>query len=118
MASYRTQLALDRTTLAWVRTALTMASFGFGTVAFFRSQLDQSPTAETQRLVRGAIRFGTALIVLGIAATTIAGVSHWLTLRRIRRGEPPVMRQWPLSIAVAALTAVIGLAGLWAVFVG
>jgi putative membrane protein len=66
MASYRTRLALDRTTLAWVRTALTMAIFGFGMVAFFRSMLEQSRSPEAIRLHQGAIRMGTTLIVLGI----------------------------------------------------
>lgn len=55
MAGFRTQLALDRTTLAWTRTTLTMASFGFGMVGFFRSLLQQSPTAESIRLHQAAI---------------------------------------------------------------
>jgi uncharacterized membrane protein YidH (DUF202 family) len=117
MANFRTQLALDRTTLAWVRTTLTMASFGFGMVAFFRSIQEQSPTAESVRLYQRAIRMGTALILLGIVAMVLAGLSHWFTLRRLRRGESPVLRQWPLSITVAMLSALIGLAGLWALFV-
>jgi putative membrane protein len=116
LASFRTQLALDRTTLAWIRTTLTMASFGFGMVAFFRSLRHESPGAETRRLHEGAIRFGLALIVLGIVATLLAGITHWLTLRRLRRGELPIVRQWPLSITVAMLVAVLFLAGLWAVF--
>jgi len=116
MAGLRTQLALDRTTLAWIRTALTMASFGFGMVAFFRSIRQASPSAETLRLHEGAIRFGTSLIILGIVATVLAGASHWLTLRRLRRGESPVVTQWPLSITVAMLSAVIGLLGLWSLF--
>ncbi|WP_179580708.1 DUF202 domain-containing protein [Tunturiibacter gelidiferens] len=37
MALFRTSLSLDRTTLAWIRTTLTMTSFGLGTVTFFRS---------------------------------------------------------------------------------
>src|SRR5262249_62038466 len=106
MANYRTQLALDRTTLAWIRTTLTMASFGFGLVAFFRSIQEQQPTAESIRLHQGAIRMGTALISLGIIATVLAGLSHWFTLRRLRRGESPVLSQWPLSITVAMLSAV------------
>jgi uncharacterized membrane protein YidH (DUF202 family) len=117
MAGFRTQLALDRTTLAWIRTTLTMASFGFGMVAFFRSIRQESPSAETLRLHRGAIRFGTSLIILGIVATVLAGASHWMSLRRLRRGESPVVTQWPLSITVAMLAAVIGLAGLWSLFV-
>src|SRR5271157_5877229 len=116
MAGLRTQLALDRTTLAWIRTTLTMASFGFGMVAFFRSIRQASPSAETLRLHEGAIRFGTSLIILGIVATVLAGASHWLTLRRLRRGESPVVTQWPLSITVAILSAVIGLLGLWSLF--
>ena len=116
MASFRTKLALDRTTLAWIRTTLTMATFGFGMVGFFRSLQQTSPTPESVRLHEGAIRFGTSLIVLGIVATILAGLSHGLTLRRLRRGESPVLTQWPLSITVAILLAIIGLAGLWALF--
>jgi uncharacterized membrane protein YidH (DUF202 family) len=116
MASYRTQLALDRTTLAWDRTTLTMASFGFGMVAFFRSIQQQSPGPETIRLHSGAIRMGVALLLLGIAAAFLAGLSQWFTQRRLRRGESPPLSQWPLSVTVAMLTAVIGLVGLWELF--
>jgi putative membrane protein len=116
MASYRTQLALDRTTLAWVRTTLAMASFGFGMVAFFRTIQEKAPSAESLRLHQGAIRMGTALLLLGIGGAVLAGKSHWSTLRRLRRGESPVLSQWPLSVTVAMLTAVIGLAGLWELF--
>ncbi|MGO9597321.1 MAG: YidH family protein [Isosphaeraceae bacterium] len=116
MAGFRTQLALDRTTLAWIRTTSTMASFGFEMVAFFRSIRQASPSEETLNLQQGAIHFGTALILLGIAATVLAGLSHWFTLRRLLRGESPVLTQWPLSITVAMLCAVIGLLGLWTLF--
>jgi putative membrane protein len=113
MAGFNTKLALDRTTLAWIRTTLTMASFGFGLVTFFRSLEQRSPSAETARLHLGAIHFGVALIVMGILVTTCAGLSHWFTLRRLRRGEDPVLSQWPLSITVGMLFTVIGLVGLW-----
>src|SRR5262245_35148362 len=117
LANYRTQLALDRTTLAWIRTALTMASFGFGLVAFFRTLRQQTPSAEARRLHEGAIAFGLALILLGLIATALAGVSHWITLQRLRQGESPSLRQWPLSLVVAVLFAVLCLAGLWGLWV-
>ena len=72
MASFGTQLALDRTPLAWVRTTLGMASFGFGMVAFFRTLQQQSSDSESIRLHQGAIRMGTALILLGIVAMVLA----------------------------------------------
>ncbi|MBX9790756.1 MAG: hypothetical protein K2Y37_17705 [Pirellulales bacterium] len=99
-----------------IRTTLTMAGFGFGTVGFFRSLQQSSPSPETVRLHDGAIRFGASLIMLGIAATLFAACSHWLTLRRLRRGESPVLTQWPLSLTVALLLAAIALAGLWLLF--
>ena len=117
LAYFRTQLALDRTTLAWVRTTLTMASFGFSMVAFFRTWQQQSPTAETIRLHRGAIRMGMALILLGIVGAILTGISHWTTLRRLRRGESPEVSQWPLSVTVVILIGVIGLLGVWELIV-
>jgi len=113
LAKFRTQLALDRTTLAWIRTTLTMATFGFGTVGFFRSLREKSPTPEAVQLHEAAIRFGVSLIVLGTLATVLAGVSHWFVLRRLRCDAPVVLTQWPLSIVLAMLLSVIGLTSLW-----
>ena len=116
LARYRTLLALDRTTLAWIRTTLTMASFGLGLVSFFRSLRAQAPTAETVHLHVAVIRFGTGLIVLGIIATMLFTVSHFFALRRLRQGKAPVLSQWPLSITVAMLLAIVGLDALWWLF--
>jgi uncharacterized membrane protein YidH (DUF202 family) len=76
MAKFRTQLALDRTTLAWIRTTLTMATFGFGTVGFFRSPREKSPTPQAVHLHESAIRLGLSPIALGILATVWAVVSQ------------------------------------------
>ncbi|MCJ7441641.1 MAG: DUF202 domain-containing protein [Thermoanaerobaculaceae bacterium] len=116
LAAFRTKLALDRATLAWIRTTLTMATFGFGMVAFFGSLRMSNSSSETIRLHEGAIRFGTSLVVLGIAATLLAGGSHLRTLRRLRRNEVPVLTHWPLSVIVALLLAVASLVGLWSLF--
>ena len=117
MAIFRTHLALERTTLAWIRTTLTMASFGFGMVGFFRSlrQANQSP--ETIRLHDAGIHFGVGLVVFGIAATVLAGLAHWVTLRRLRRNELPALPQWPLSVIVGMLLALAGLWALWSLLV-
>lgn len=113
MAKLRTHLALDRTTLAWIRTTLTMATFGFGIAAFFRTMMEQSPTPLVIHVHKMAIRFGVALIVLSVLATVAAAISHWSALRRLRRDEAPVLSQWPISVAVAMLLALIGLVSLW-----
>ena len=92
-----------------------MASFGFGMVGFFRALRQQSPTAVTVRLHDAAIQFGLCLICLGILATVLAGASHWLALRRLRRGQEIVLAAWPLSLTMAVLVAILGLYGLWSV---
>ncbi len=117
MAELRTKLALDRTTLAWLRTTLTMASFGFGMVTLFRSLRKESSSDETIALHQAAIRFGTALVLLGITTTVLAGLSHWFILRRLRRGQSPAVNQWPLSITVTMLSVVVLLVALWDVFI-
>jgi putative membrane protein len=113
LAKLRTQLALDRTTLAWIRTTLTMTTFGFGTVGFFRTLKEKTPGPEAVHLHESAIRFGFALVFLGIAATVLAGLSHWRMLRRLRRNETPVAVHWPLSITVAMLLVIAGVVSVW-----
>jgi uncharacterized membrane protein YidH (DUF202 family) len=116
VASVGTQLALDRTALGWIRTTLTMGSFGFGMVAFFRSLRQSAPSPQTARLHEGAIYFGTALIVLGILAAVLAALSQHSSLRQLRRGQTPTVSLWPLSLTVSWLISVLLLAGLWAAF--
>lgn len=91
MANFRAQLALERTTLAWIRTSLTLATFGFGTVGFFRSNQDASPGERTHQLHQDSIRFGVDLIALGIASMSLSGTSHWRMLRSPRQGRPPAL---------------------------
>ncbi len=116
LAAFRTAQALDRTTLAWVRTTLTMGSFGFGMIGFFRTLEERAPTPEAVKLHHGAIRFGECLVLGGIVATLLAGISHWNTLRRMRLDQMPRAARWPLSITVALFVALLGAAGLWSMF--
>lgn len=117
IAGFRTELAMDRTTLAWIRTTLSIAGFGFGMVGFFRTLEERNPTAESIKLHHGAVRFGIALIILGLVATVLASLSHWRSLQKIRRGECPSPAKWPLSVAIGLLLAILGLIGLFTIFV-
>jgi putative membrane protein len=117
LATFRTAQALDRTTLAWVRTTLTMGSFGFGMIGFLRTLKERAQTPEAVRLHHGAIRFGECLVLGGVVATVLAGISHWNTLRRIRRDQMPSAARWPLSLTVALFVALLGAAGLWSMFI-
>lgn len=116
MAKFRTQLALDRTTLAWIRTTLTMATFGFGMIGYFRTLEEKTGTARNVQLHQGAIKFGVALVLLSLVATVLSGIDHWHYLRSLRAGEELPLTRWPLSITVAMLLSLLVLGGLWYVF--
>jgi putative membrane protein len=113
MASYRTLLALDRTALAWIRTTLAMASFGFGMVAFFRGMEAQATSERLARLHQGAVWFGMGILLVGIIAMVVSSGTYWRAYRKLLRDEAPELTHWPMSITVALLTAVIGVAGFW-----
>jgi len=115
-AMFRTALALDRTTLAWIRTALTFATFGFGMIGFFRAVAQSTHSEEAERLHQGAIHMGVALVVVGMVATIVTAISHWMALRRLRRGEALPVAQWPLALTIAVFTAILGLYALWSLF--
>jgi len=115
LARFRVSLALDRTALAWIRTALTFATFGFGMIGYFRSLSQASQSEAAERLHQAAIHIGVALVVIGLIATALAAVSQWKSLRKLRRGEPVVIAQWPLTIALAILLALLGLYALWSI---
>ncbi len=115
-AMFGTSLALDRTTLSWIRTALTFATFGFGMIGFFRALRLATNSEQAVLLHQGAIKMGVALVLIGTVATVLAATSHWRALRKMRRGEQLSVAKWPLSIAVAVLIAILGLYGLWCIF--
>lgn len=116
MANYRTQLAMDRTTLAWIRTSLTFATFGFGMVGFFRSLPKDPSIPGLNPTHTDAIRFGTTLAIIGLVALILSSVIHLRSLRKLQRGEPPVLTMWPLSVTVAMLVSILGLLGLYGLF--
>jgi len=118
LAKFRTSMALDRTTLAWIRTTLTMATFGFGMIGFFRTLEEKAQTVKSHAQHQAAIHFGTALVILGLLATILSGISHWISLRKIQRDEPIAVGKWPLSITIALLLSILGFAGLWVLFSG
>ena len=116
VAKFRTSLALDRTTLAWIRTALTFSTFGFGMIGYFRALEQSAPSEHAERLHQGAVRMGVALVVIGLVSTSLAGFSHWMTLRRLRSGQQLPIARWPLAVILAVLIVILGLYGLWFVF--
>jgi putative membrane protein len=116
----RTRLALERTIMAWLRTAVALIGFGFAIVQYLE-HLQQLPGARPAYLPESPRYLGLALISCGILALLISIWQYWWSIRYLW-GEPfaPIAgvtkegMQTPV-IAVAIVLIFIGLFAFFAV---
>ena len=94
----RTRLAADRTLMAWIRTSLSMISFGFTIYKFFQYLLESSLSAGN--IQHNAPRnFGITLVVLGMLLLILAILEYIMFLRNLSRGTG---QKYPISTALVA----------------
>jgi putative membrane protein len=118
----RTRLGIERTFLAWIRTAISLIGFGFTIVQFFQ-RLQTSATANGQNVRPEAPReLGLALIGSGILALGISifqyrqGVQYlWSKQFQAIAGFSDHKRHTP-ALAVAVVMVLIGLFAFVSVF--
>ena len=76
----RTRLALERTIMAWLRTAVALIGFGFAIVQYFQ-RLGQMPGVGPAYTPNAAYYLGLALISCGVLALVISIWQYWWTMR-------------------------------------
>ena len=104
LALDRTRLAAERTLMAWVRTALSMISFGF-TIYKFLQVLQEQSTVPVSR-PQAPRDVGLTHIAIGTFALTIACVQHWKYIKKLRPDQP--YKPWDLTFIVACLIGLLG----------
>jgi putative membrane protein len=124
MAFQRTRMSADRTLMAVMRTSLSLIGFGFTIFQFFQKLKD----AGTIHADHAARRFGTALVVLGVALL-IGGigyhVAYMASLRRTReemrlKGLVHAESTFPISLSLitAVLLLLLGLLAIMSMSFG
>lgn len=116
----RTRLALERTIMSWLRTAVALIGFGFAIVQYLE-HLQQFPGARLAYLPEAPRYLGLALISCGILALLVSIWQYWWGIRYLW-GDPftPIAgvtkegMQTPV-IAVAIVLIFIGLFAFFAV---
>jgi putative membrane protein len=116
LALVRTAYSSERALLAWIRTSISLYTFGFA-ISKFLDYLEMRQTGVEFSV--GLRRLGFVLICLGVLSLGLAGAEH---VKRIRRmgllGLPTT--SWPsLPLGTAAalvaigVVTLIGIVGVW-----
>jgi len=109
VALVRTALSSEQSLMAWIRTSLSLFTFGFSITQFFYYLERRQGSTEFSS---GPRRLGISLVCLGILVLVLAMIEHAQTLRRMKeQGMPPDAKSF-LPIASAAGLLAIGIAGL------
>ena len=116
----RTRLALERTMLAWLRTAVSLIGFGFAIVQFFE-HFQQLPGVRPAAHPEAPRYLGLALISCGVLTLLFSLGQYWWTIRYLW-SEPYAAiagmtrkgMQSPIAV-IAALLISIGLFAFFAV---
>src|SRR6187455_1709197 len=84
LGAVRTVLAADRTLMAWLRTSLSMLSFGFAIYKF----LESAARAGALDRPESPRRVGLFLVGLGTTAMVLGLIDYWVTIKSIERTGP------------------------------
>jgi putative membrane protein len=117
IANYTNHAANERTFLAWIRTALAVAAFGFFLLklnvfvdAMGGGSLPRLPAEDVSAFAAVATRYaGLAMVAIGIAIIARSGIAFERTRRAIDRDE---VIQIPRSRAESLLSAALAIAVL------
>ncbi len=104
-ALVRTQLSAENTLLAWIRTSVSLYTFGFTIAKFFAYLAEQRASSQVSG---GAQNLGLALIFAGIVALVFAVVEHVKVSRKLRELGLPISSHLSLPVGSAVMLLAIG----------
>lgn len=117
LARQRNRDAAERTLMAWIRTCLSLISFGFGldTIVVTLNRNLPGARAGTELGVR---LVAVAFVLTGILAILAAALQHRRVLRKLRRDDFIYQDEPSIAMATAVLLCLIGLFALLLLTVG
>lgn len=117
LAKERNRAAAERTLMAWVRTSLSLISFGFGLDKIVAA-MSETNLPQTTNVVHSSRIVGLSFIALGIFAIWVAVAEHRQILKQIGREEFFYQSRWSLARTVGIILSIVGLFAFFAILVG
>ena len=108
-ALVRTAFSSERSLMAWMRTSVSLYTFGFS-ITRFLDHLEQQQ--EGTQFSAGLQRLGLALICVGIIGLLLAAVGHFQRLAKMKRLGLPTISLFSLPIGATVMLLAIGFAVL------
>ena len=97
-------MAAERTLIAWIRTALSMISFGFTIYKFLQAMQGSQKLSIRPN---GPRNLGLTLIALGTIGLIVACVQHRSLLKQLHYSSS-VGARWSLAMMVAVAISLLG----------
>jgi putative membrane protein len=117
LAKQRNRAAAERTLMAWIRTCLSLISFGFGLDKILGA-INRSRLGESSHVDLSVRLLAMGFILTGIVAMAAATRQHQLDLRQIRRDDYVYVDQASIATATAGALIVIGAIALVMLLLG
>jgi putative membrane protein len=108
-ALVRTSLSSERSLMSWIRTSVSLYTFGFSITKFLDYLGKQKEVTGSST---GLYRLGFAIICIGILGLVLAAVGHLQRLKKMKRLGLPTVSLISLPVVATAALALIGIAVL------
>ncbi len=109
LALIRTAFSAERSLMAWLRTSVSLYTFGFSLTKFFDFL---GPQTEGTHVWAGPQGLGLGLIALGILTLTLATLGYIKRFRKMKQLGLPILSRFSLSISAAVALLTIGVTTL------
>lgn len=117
LAKERSRAAAERTLMAWIRTALSLISFGFG-IDRIVAAVQSSRLSGSDRIDLSVRLLAIGFIAIGNIALLAAVLQHQQILKRLRRNDFRYSSEIPMALITAISLLVIGLLALLTLILG
>ena len=111
LAKQRNRDAAERTLMAWIRTCLSLISFGFGLDKIIAA-IDRATASDGVRVERGVQLVAAAFMITGVLSMAGATVQYRRELRRLQQHDYVYRDKPQLAAATAVLITLIGVVAL------